>query len=131
MGLGDKASRTSDGRNAASCLQEHVVEGDRDPEGILIHADSRYVAYVRDLEYMWRWEILRDGEFIQEGCSLSEESSREAVSHVLSFFQRQDIARETPGDTTEEIQNLLRGIGTPQPLKPEAGRGINLVDMGQ
>lgn len=120
MESGDKACRASDGKVAASGLQEHVLEGDRDPEGILIHANSRYVAYVRNIEYMWRWEILRDGEFIQEGCSLSEESSREAVSHVLSFFHRQDIARTTPGDNTEEIQNLLRGIGTPQPLKPEA-----------
>ena len=120
MESGDKTNRASDDENTAGGPREHVLEGDRDPDGILIHADSRYVAYVRDLEYMWRWEILRDGEFIQEGCSLSEESSREAVSHVLSFFQRQDAARETPGDNTEEIQELLRGIGIPQPLTLEA-----------
>ena len=120
MESSERANRANDDDYAAGGPLAHVLEGDREPEGILIHADSRYVAYVRDLEYMWRWEILRDGEFIQEGCSLSEESSREAVSHVLSFFHRQDIAKATPGDNTQEIQNLLRGIGTPQPLKPLA-----------
>ena len=120
MESGEKAKRASDDENTAGGPREHVLEGDRDPEGILIHANSRYVAYVRDLEYMWRWEILRDGEFVQEGCSLSEESSREAVSHVLSFFHRQDFAKATPGDNTQEIQELLRGIGTPRPLRPEA-----------
>lgn len=86
---------------------------------ILIHADSRYVAYTVDLEYMWRWEILRDGEFVQEGCSLSEQSAREAVAHVLSFFRKQDIAAATPGDNSEDIRRLLRGIGTPEPLNDE------------
>jgi methane monooxygenase component D len=65
-----------------------------DPEAILIYEESRYVAYGKDLEYMWRWEILRDGEFVQEGCSLTERSAREAVSHVISFFQRRDQTRD-------------------------------------
>jgi soluble methane monooxygenase-binding protein MmoD len=55
-----------------------------------IHSEGRYRAVVQDLECMWRWEIHRDGEFVQEGCSLSESSSREAVSHVISFFQQRD-----------------------------------------
>jgi soluble methane monooxygenase-binding protein MmoD len=115
-----KTSEAGDDKSSVGGLQDEILGGDRDPEGVLIHADARYVAYVRDLEYMWRWEILRDGEFVQEGCSLSEESAREAVSHVLSFFRRQDVARATPGDNAEEIHALLRGVGTPQPLKPEA-----------
>jgi len=89
-----------------------------EPEPVLIHQDSRYAAYVRDLQYMWHWEIRRDDEFVQEGCSLSEESSREAVAHVINFFHRRDQAKATPGDKTEEIQELLRGIGLPEPTKP-------------
>nr|AAC45293.1 orfY [Methylocystis sp. M] len=86
-------------------------------QGILIHADSRYAAYTMDLDYMWRWEILRDGEFIQEGCSLSQDSAREAVAHVLSHFRRQDEAAATPGDNSVEIRRLLRAIGTPEPIQ--------------
>lgn len=94
----------------------HSAEHARAEQGILIHADSRYAAYTMDLEYMWRWEILRDGEFIQEGCSLSQDSAREAVAHVLSFFRRQDEAAGTPDDNSEEIRRLLRVIGTPEPI---------------
>jgi methane monooxygenase component D len=95
----------------ASCEHEREAGPSLSPDAILIHADSLYVAYVTDLDFMWRWEIWRGGEFIQEGCSLSEKSSREAVSHVLSFFRRLDQAREVPGDPSLRIQNLLRGFG--------------------
>jgi soluble methane monooxygenase-binding protein MmoD len=59
---------------------------------------GRYKAFVEDLEFMWRWKIHRDGEFVQEGCSLSESSSREAVGHVMEFYLRRDQSRaaETP-----------------------------------
>lgn len=87
----------------------------------LIHADERYQAYMMDLEYMWRWEILRDGEFVQEGCSLSQQSAREAVAHVLSFFRRQDDTSQNDGGKSEAIRALLRGIGTPEPVKDENG----------
>jgi methane monooxygenase component D len=94
----------------------HSAEQAAAEQRILIHADSRYSAYTMDLDYMWRWEILRDGEFVQEGCSLSQESAREAVAHVLSFFGRQDAAAGTPGDNSEEIRRLLRALGTPEPI---------------
>ncbi|ACK50235.1 hypothetical protein Msil_1266 [Methylocella silvestris BL2] len=55
-----------------------------------IFSEGRYRAFVQDLECMWRWEIHRDGDFVQEGCSLSESSSREAVGHVVSFYQHRD-----------------------------------------
>jgi soluble methane monooxygenase-binding protein MmoD len=57
---------------------------------IEIFNDGQYRAHVQDLECMWRWEIRRDGQFVQEGCSLSEGSSREAVGHVMSFYRRRD-----------------------------------------
>ncbi len=59
---------------------------------------GRYRAFAEDLEFMWRWKIHRDGEFVQEGCSLSESSSREAVGHVMEFYLRRDqsAAAETP-----------------------------------
>jgi methane monooxygenase component D len=91
---------------------EHAADEARIP----IHSDARYTAYTIDLEYMWRWEIERDGEFVQEGCSLSMESAREAVAHVLSFFKRQDEAAERPGDNSAEIKRLLQALGTPIPL---------------
>lgn len=94
---------------------------DVDADAILLHAESRYAAYGKDLEYMWRWEVLRDGEFVQEGCSLSENSAREAVSYVIGFYQRQDIVRETRPGEIEEIQRLLTeaGLGTPRVIEPE------------
>ncbi|MBG0810514.1 soluble methane monooxygenase-binding protein MmoD [Methylosinus sp. H3A] len=94
----------------------HSAEQAAEEQRILIHSDSRYVAYTMDLDYMWRWEILRDGEFVQEGCSLSKDSAREAVAHVLRFFARQDAAAGTPGDNSEEIRRLLRALGTPEPI---------------
>jgi methane monooxygenase component D len=94
----------------------HSAEQAAEEQRILIHTDSRYAAYTIDLDYMWRWEILRDGEFVQEGCSLSQNSAREAVAHVLNFFRRQDEAAGTPGDNSEEIKRLLRALGTPEPI---------------
>jgi soluble methane monooxygenase-binding protein MmoD len=57
---------------------------------IEIFSEGRYRAFVQDVECMWRWEIHRDDEFVQEGCSLSESSAREAVGYVISFFRRGD-----------------------------------------
>ncbi|NOQ16173.1 MAG: soluble methane monooxygenase-binding protein MmoD [Methyloprofundus sp.] len=48
--------------------------------------DENYTAYTEDLEFMWRWTIYRDNQLVQEGCSLTEDSSRRAVNHVLAFF---------------------------------------------
>ena len=63
-------------------------------QGIEIFHDGRYRAFTQDVECMWRWEIHRDEDIVQVGCSLSESSSREAVAHVISFYQRRDL-RET------------------------------------
>jgi soluble methane monooxygenase-binding protein MmoD len=52
--------------------------------------EGRYRAEVEDLGFMWRWNIYRDGEMCQEGCSLSEQSSHEAVRHVLAFFHTRE-----------------------------------------
>jgi soluble methane monooxygenase-binding protein MmoD len=51
---------------------------------------GRYRAIIQDLDFMWRWRIYRDGEMCQEGCSLSESSSREAIRHVLAFYEGRD-----------------------------------------
>ncbi len=66
-------------------------------ERLEIFSEGRYRAFVQDVECMWRWEIHRDEEIVQTGCSLSECSSREAVAHVISFFQRRDL-RQTGED---------------------------------
>jgi soluble methane monooxygenase-binding protein MmoD len=52
--------------------------------------EAGYRAFIQDVECMWRWEIHREGKLIQDGCSLSESSSREAVGHVMSFYHRRD-----------------------------------------
>ena len=57
---------------------------------IEIHNEGRIRAVVEDLGFMWRWNIYRDGEMCQEGCSLSENSSREAVRHVLAFYRTRE-----------------------------------------
>jgi soluble methane monooxygenase-binding protein MmoD len=55
-----------------------------------IFNEGRYRAVVENLDFMWRWKIFRDGEMCQEGCSLSEASSCEAVRHVLAFYEVRD-----------------------------------------
>jgi methane monooxygenase component D len=87
-----------------------------DPAAVLIHTDGRYTAYGKDVEFMWRWEIQRDGEFVQEGCSLTERATHEAVAHVIRYMNRQDAARARPDDVTNEIRRLLReaGLGAPE-----------------
>ena len=97
-----------------------ALDGDdllqEDPEAILIHSDARYAAFGKDVEFMWRWEIFRDGEFVQEGCSLSENSAREAVAYVIRYMHRQDAGRGVAGGASDEIQKLLResGLGAPK-----------------
>jgi|BarGraIncu00222A_1022003.scaffolds.fasta_scaffold45698_1 soluble methane monooxygenase-binding protein MmoD len=82
-----------------SALSPSPVDRDREAPfaglgtRIEIFSEGRYRAFVQDLECMWRWEIHRDGEFVQEGCSLSESSSREAVGHVISFYQCRDLGQ--------------------------------------
>ena len=93
-------------------------ERDKIPEPSLIHAELRYQAFATDLDYMWRWEIRCDGEFVQEGCSLSKRAAKEAVAHVIAFFRTQDASRGSPDDKTDEIRELLKGIGTPRSENP-------------
>lgn len=106
-------------------MKDNVAARDNAPAGetdaVLLHEDARYLAYGKDLEYMWHWEIHRDGEFVQEGCSLSEASAREAVAHVLAYFRQQDSARTAPGDKTDEICQLLRASGLGAPLVKDTG----------
>lgn len=51
-----------------------------------LYDDEIYTAYTEDLEFMWRWTIYREDQLVQEGCSLTEDSSRHAVKHVMAFF---------------------------------------------
>ncbi|MDD5214684.1 MAG: soluble methane monooxygenase-binding protein MmoD [Methylococcales bacterium] len=51
-----------------------------------LYDSSPYTAYTEDLEFMWRWTIYQDNKLIQEGCSLSLDSSKRAVQHVMAFF---------------------------------------------
>lgn len=53
---------------------------------IKLYEDDIYTAYTEDLEFMWRWTIYRDNKLVQEGCSLTERASNDAVKHVLAFF---------------------------------------------
>ncbi|MGJ0424497.1 soluble methane monooxygenase-binding protein MmoD [Methylocystis sp.] len=98
-----------------------------DPSAMLLHASTRYAAYGRDLDYMWHWEILRDGEFVQEGCSLSESSAREAVARVVRFFERQDRASAS-GVDVDGIRHLLRDAGLGA---PEVVRGASSAQLGE
>jgi soluble methane monooxygenase-binding protein MmoD len=68
---------------------------------IEIFNDGRYRAFVQDLDCVWRWEIHRDGLFVQEGCSLSEGSSREAIGHVMSFYRRRDLGQRNDEPSRE------------------------------
>jgi methane monooxygenase component D len=90
-----------------------------DPEAVMLYAESRYSAFGKDLDYMWHWEVLRDGEFVQEGCSLSESSAREAVSHVIGFFECQDRSRDRRSTNVDAIKKLLReaGLGAPEVVR--------------
>jgi soluble methane monooxygenase-binding protein MmoD len=64
---------------------------DEEAENLIeICREGSYRAVVEDLGFMWRWNIYRDGEMCQEGCSLSEGSSREAVRHVMAFYRLKD-----------------------------------------
>jgi len=56
------------------------------PEWHLLKQNETYAAYAKDLEFMWRWVIIREGRIIQEGCSLSLRSSIRAVTHVLNYY---------------------------------------------
>ena len=55
-----------------------------------LYDSNPYTAYTEDLEFMWRWTIYQDNKLIQEGCSLSLDSSKRAVQHVMAFFNMSD-----------------------------------------
>lgn len=87
------ASASSFQRNGGSAAIAGFGEAASAP--FEVFNDGEYRAVVQDLECVWRWEIHRDGQFVQEGCSLSEGSSREAVGHVMSFYRRRDLGQRT------------------------------------
>ena len=57
-----------------------------DPDWKLLYEDTQYCAYAEDLDFLWRWVILRHGEIVQEGCSLSLNTAERSVRHVLTFY---------------------------------------------
>lgn len=63
----------------AQILERHEIAG-----------QGAYSAILEDLGFMWRWRIFRNRDICQEGCSLSEGASREAVAHVLAFYGVRD-----------------------------------------
>lgn len=69
-----------------------------------LHQDATYSAYARDDEYMWRWNIVRDGNIIQEGCSISLETARRSVGHVLAFYAISEGNRAGKGQKDEEFR---------------------------
>lgn len=52
----------------------------------LIAYECGYEAYAKDMDCLWRWVIVRDGQVMQEGCSISLASSIRSVRHVLAFY---------------------------------------------
>lgn len=64
----------------------HSIRSHPDSELVKIYDVKPYTAYSEDLEFMWRWTIYQDNKLVQEGCSLSLDSSKHAVNHVLAFF---------------------------------------------
>jgi methane monooxygenase component D len=73
--------------NAASTSHHHNHEiRDTNSELTKLYDTQPYTAYTEDLEFMWRWTIYQDNKLVQEGCSLSLDSSKRAVQHVMAFF---------------------------------------------
>ena len=70
-------------------VQDHFPMPEGTTRVTLLDA-GRYVAYAYDLDFMWRWVITRDGEEVQDGPALSQESARECVTRVMAFFSRRD-----------------------------------------
>ena len=66
---------------------EHQQEAQQaNAELTKLYDSQSYTAYTEDLEFMWRWTIYKDHKLVQEGCSLTLDTSRRAVNHVLAFF---------------------------------------------
>ncbi|MDD2769424.1 MAG: soluble methane monooxygenase-binding protein MmoD [Methylococcus sp.] len=66
----------------------------------LLKRDEVYAAYAKDLDFMWRWVIVREDRIVQEGCSISLESSIRAVTHVLNYFGMTEKRAPETGRTT-------------------------------
>lgn len=72
-------------RNVQDCFP--IPEG---VEPVLLWEEGRYSAYAYDLDFMWRWVVVRDGEEVQDGPAISVESARQCVKHVMAFFSQRD-----------------------------------------
>lgn len=68
-----------------------------------LHEDPVYRAFARDEDFMWHWNILRDNEVIQEGCSISFDSARRSVGHVLAFYATTEVKGPDQGLAAEDL----------------------------
>lgn len=61
-------------------------------EWVSIETRGGYSSYAKDLEYMWHWILVKDEQIIQEGCSISFNTTRHSVEHVLEYFLSRNLS---------------------------------------
>ena len=62
------------------------------PEWVSIETRGEYTSYAKDLDYMWHWILVKEGEIIQEGCSISFHTTKRSVEHVMEFFASRNLS---------------------------------------
>lgn len=79
--------------------EDYLDEAERDvkwfepsKEWLQISTRSNYATYAKDLGFMWHWILVKDEEIIQEGCSISFETTRRSVDHVLEFYASRNLS---------------------------------------
>jgi len=62
------------------------------PDWVNIHQRDNYSTYSKDLGYMWHWILVKDGEIIQEGGSISFHTAKRTLEHVLEYFASRNLS---------------------------------------
>ncbi len=65
------------------------------PDWVPIEERGSYATYAKDLDYMWHWILVKDGEIIQEGCSISFHTTQRSVAHIMEFFASRNLSAIT------------------------------------
>lgn len=103
--LDDREPHTPPDRDERD-LQSPFIPG---PDWQTLYADASYSAHAQDLDFLWRWVIVREGDIIQEGCSLSYQTAARSVQHVLAFYANsRDRPRGAERAGAAAIQTIIK-----------------------
>jgi soluble methane monooxygenase-binding protein MmoD len=73
-------------------IEREMKRFEASADWVPIEQRGSYASYAKDLDYMWHWILVKDGEIIQEGCSISFHTTKRSVENVMEFFASRNLS---------------------------------------